>query len=370
MSANIAYENPFTPSFGEVPAHLAGRRQIIKDIVRALESERRRPELTTIFSGARGTGKTTLLSIVSDEAASMGWLVASITAMPGMLEDIEIQVRNQAAHLLEPKDKMHISSIGIPQLVNIELDKQTTGQSNWRSRMNNILDILENDDTGLLITVDELDVELDEMIQLAAVYQHFVREGRKVALFMAGLPAHVSSLLSDKTVSFLRRAQMFQLGRIDDFEIEDALNKTITENGRKVSSEALSYAVDAIDGFPFMMQLVGFRAWDVNPTCETISINDFTQAVDIARSEMKSRIFEATLRDLSMSDIKFLKAMLEDETDSQISDISKRLGWSSSQVAQYRRRLIEAGLIGERRRGVVGFDLPFFREYLIEDASL
>lgn len=51
-------ENPFTPSFGEVPAHLAGRQQIIRDLDRAFLSQRRRPELTSIFSGAHGTGKT------------------------------------------------------------------------------------------------------------------------------------------------------------------------------------------------------------------------------------------------------------------------------------------------------------------------
>ena len=55
-------ENPFTPSFGEVPAHLAGRQQIIRDLDRAFLSQRRRPELTSIFSGARGTGKTALMS--------------------------------------------------------------------------------------------------------------------------------------------------------------------------------------------------------------------------------------------------------------------------------------------------------------------
>ena len=76
--------------------------------------------------------------------------------------------------------------------------------------MDDILDTLEQTGTGLLISVDELDSRLDEMIQLAAVYQHFVREGRRVALLMADLPNEVSSILNDKTVSFLRRAQIKQ----------------------------------------------------------------------------------------------------------------------------------------------------------------
>ena len=83
-------ENPFTPSFGEIPARLAGRDQILYDVTRALESERRRPDLTTIFSGARGTGKTALLALI-------GWVAVSTTALPRMLEDIEIRARRKAA---------------------------------------------------------------------------------------------------------------------------------------------------------------------------------------------------------------------------------------------------------------------------------
>jgi predicted transcriptional regulator len=81
---------------------------------------------------------------------------------------------------------------------------------------------------------------------------------------------------------------------------------------------------------------------------------------------MRSRIFEATYRELSPADITFLEAMLEDKEESRISDITQRLQWSTSQVAQYRRRLIEAGIIGERRRGVIGFDMPFFRQFMTE----
>ena len=56
----------------------------------------------------------------------------------------------------------------------------------------------------------------------------------------------------------------------------------------------------------------------------------------------------------------------EPEGDSRIADLVERLGRSSSVVAQYRKRLIDAGIIGKRARGLVGFDLPYFRDYLQE----
>ena len=45
------------------------------------------------------------------------------------------------------------------------------------------------------------------MFALAATYRLFVRKDRCVALVMTGLPQNISTLLNDRSVSFLRRAQ-------------------------------------------------------------------------------------------------------------------------------------------------------------------
>ena len=116
----------------------------------------------------------------------------------------------------------------------------------------------------MLFTVDEVDPTLDEMVQLAAFYQHFVREGRKVALLMAGLPHNISSLLNNKTVSFLRRSNRRALDRIPDGEVSAALVRTAQAGNRNVDAAALTAATESIGGFPFMLQLVGYYAWDEN----------------------------------------------------------------------------------------------------------
>lgn len=338
----------------------------MSELLRAYASERRRPELTTILSGARGTGKTTLLSLLSEKAEASGWIAVGTTALPGLLDDIEIETRQRTAHLLEAKPNTHLTGIGISSVGSISFEQESEPPSNWRSRMSGLLDELNAKGVGLLITVDEVDPNLSEMIQLAAVYQHFVRENRKVALLMAGLPYNISALLNDKTVSFLRRAQTYHLGRIADYDIEDALIKTIHEYGRDATSEGIGYAVKAIAGFPFLMQLVGYRSWDVSPESASLSLEDFRYGAELARKETEERILEATYRELSDEDLRFLKAMLEDEGETRISDLVTRLDRSSAQVAQYRRRLIEAGVIGSPKRGIVVFELPFFREFLEE----
>ena len=75
-------------------------------------------------------------------------------------------------------------------------------------------------------------------------------------------------------------------------------------------------------------------------------------------------MLDATYQELSEGDLRFLTAMLEDEGASRVSDIAHRLGVTSGYAAQYKRRLLEQGVIGERGRGIIDFDIPFFREYL------
>lgn len=82
-------------------------------------------------------------------------------------------------------------------------------------------------------------------------------------------------------------------------------------------------------------------------------------------SPARGPCIQGDVSELSDTDLRYLEAMLVDAGDSRSGDIAKRMGVSTSQAAQYRRRLIESGVIGERRRGVVGFDLPYFKEYLL-----
>ena len=58
-----------------------------------------------------------------------------------------------------------------------------------------------------LFSVDEIHgADRDEISQLAASVQHFIREGRPIALIFAGLPSAVSDLLNEGVATFLRRA--------------------------------------------------------------------------------------------------------------------------------------------------------------------
>lgn len=361
----MTQQNPFTPVFGRIPPYMAGREQIICDMDAAFEGDVADPNLCTVFMGARGTGKTALLSLLAREASARGWVAANVSAVPGMLEDVIEQASAAADSFVERPEGARLKSLSVGTLFGAEWEYRDPSSGNWRTRMTDLISKLNAQGVGLLITVDEVKGNLDEMVQFASAYQHFVREERKVALLMAGLPSHVSALVSNESVSFLRRAKTRTLGRIADAEVSVALRKTVEEGGRSIEDEALSSAIEAIEGFPYMMQLVGFRMWDASPQNELIDSNDAQDGILLAREDFKDGVLDATYRELSDGDLAFLEAMLPDNgAPSSLSDITQRLGKSSANTRVYKARLVAQGIIADERRGHVTFELPYFREYL------
>lgn len=357
--------NPFTPTFGTVPAFLAGRQSILRNMRDAFSDRYGNPNLSTILIGARGTGKTALMSCIRDEALGEGWITASATALPGMLEDIYEQATLSARHLVDQPSSRQLTSLSVGPVSAGWEHSEAAMHGNWRTRMSLLLDQLAPFGTGLLITVDEVRAELDELVQLAAIYQHFVTERRQVALVMAGLPFHVHRLVSDKSVSFLRRSAQHQLGRIPSADISLALRQTFESGGKRAEDEAIDLCVKAIEGFAYMLQLVGYRTWQEAGESSIITAMHALRGIHGARQDLEEYILASTYRELSRGDLRFAEAMAEDPHESRLSNIASRMGVSNGYASKYKTRLLSAGIIGERSRGVVGFDIPGFREYVL-----
>jgi hypothetical protein len=361
--------NPFTPTFGSIPLHLAGRDRLINDVLEGLRNGPGDPNRATIYIGARGSGKTVLLTKITEEASESGWVSANVNAQPDMLDEIMVQIRDNAAHVLSAESVSFITSVAIGGTGITRSEKAGIRRATWRSEMTSLLKELNSKGVGLLITVDELNVKIDELRSLIVTFQHFVRERREVALIMAGLPTKVSDLLRDDSISFLRRAFQHNLEPIEDSEVRYSLKRTINLAEREIDSDALDLAVQSTMGFAFMIQLIGYHIWRQQPESKAISIEDVEEGTVLAHMDLERMIFGNTYRDLSENDISFLVAMLEDNEFSKVSDIAKRMNVTPKYAGMYRARLIEQGIIGSRGYGKVAFDLPMFREYVKKRTS-
>jgi len=357
-------KNPFTPTFGSIPLQLAGRDRIMNDILNGLDNGPGDPNRATIIVGARGTGKTVLLAKVAEEAAGNGWVCANVNADLDMLDEIIIQIKDNAREFITPEALSDLTSISVGGVGVSRSMRQNAPKSTWRSQMTSLIRELNEKGVGLLITVDELTVKSEQMKTLIVTFQHFVRERREVALIMAGLPQKVSSLLRDDSISFLRRAFQHQLEPIEENEVRFSMKKTIRLAGREIENNALDLAVMNTNGFPFMIQLIGYQIWRQQPEKRTISHEDVVEGVGFAQNDLERMIYESTYRELSEKDLAFLQAMLADAEYSKVADIADRMKVSSKYAGIYRRRLIEQGIISSRGYGKVAFELPMFREYL------
>jgi hypothetical protein len=355
--------NPFTPTFGSIPMLLAGREKLINAVLNGLRNGPGDPNRATIFTGARGSGKTVLLTKIADEAAKIGWISANVTASENMLDEIIGVVMLNGEEFLDTKSSIRVTGINIAGF-GANVDFASEQETTWRVKMTQLINALNEKNIGLLLTIDEVDVEWPGVKSVVTAFQHFVRERRDVALLMAGLPHNVSDLLSDKSVSFLRRAFQHRLDSIEEEDVAESIKNTISLSDKKIEVKALKRATEATGGFPFLIQLIGYHSWNQAGREKTITYAHVSNGIESAFDDMKKMIFNTTVRELSPTDIRFLKAMTDDNDGSAISDIMDRMGVSDVYVSQYRLRLIEQGLIVPVSRGKVEFAIPMMREYV------
>lgn len=362
--------NPFKPSAGATPPLLIGRQPVIDSIADSFNEGPGAPGRLTVFTGARGVGKTVMLNEVEEVANSKGWLSINETATAGLVARIE----EHLTHIAEERKRRprrRVTGITLPlRMGGVRTEVTPELAVDVRRRLTSLLDDLKRSGSGLLLTIDEVHAAArTELREIATITQHLIREDREFALVMAGLPSAVSSLLSDDVLTFLRRADKQVLSDVPIDEVHDALVATIEANGRTIDQDAGHQAAEATGGYPFLVQLVGYHVWR-STTATHISLATTLDGITAARRRLGSLVHETALNDLSDVDRTFLMAMSPDNGPSRMRDILKRMGSVAPQYGNvYKNRLIEAGMIGSAGHGKVDYSLPYLRDFLREHGA-
>jgi hypothetical protein len=316
----------------------------------------------SLFTGARGIGKTVMLNEVEGAYVADGWLRVRLTATPSMLGQLQADVRRLVSQQA-PGARRRITGVSAGGVGVDWENTEDTRSADLRSEVEELLDLLAPD-RGLLVTIDEVHGgERNQLREIAALGQHMVRDDRQFALAMAGLPSSVSNLLSDHVLTFLRRADRHDLKALAVDDVEDALRHTVESSGRRLDRTEARAAAVATDGYPFLVQLVGYYSWRAGDGIR-ITTDNVDEGIRTARQRLRELVHETALNDLSDVDRAFLAAMAEDDGPSRVSDLAKRLGQSPQYINGYRGRLVAAGVIEAPARGKVDFAIPFLRDTL------
>ncbi len=370
MDALPHTSNPFRPTFGVSPLIWSGRQTVLLEFEKAILSQPGNPGRSIIVSGSRGIGKTVLLNEVEDIAQRNGWIVLRLSAREGMAQLLTESLVPEAVEKLEPSRKHHIEHISVAGVGSIGWNSDETQIApRLSTRLRELLSLLK--DTGVLITIDEVqDCDPQDLTTIAISFQDLVRDNEHIAIAMAGLTVGVNNLLNLPGTTFLRRARHYELGPLTIADARSNLVETAAGSGKEFSEEAADYAASFTQGYPYLVQLIGFLSWEKSDAAITLD------TVEEARPEairiLGTNVHQPSVRSVPARQREFLDAMADLETTSpngeiSISDIASSLGRKLNEISDSRAKLINRDLIVSAGHGKLEFAQPYLGSYLRSD---
>lgn len=370
--------NPFKPTAGKMPPILIGRQSIIDDFKEGLENGAGAPGRLMLITGQRGYGKTVMLTELGRVAKDAGWEVISETASEGMCDRL-------ASALVRPGMKLRgvnvQPSIGVSGILNASLGGASFSVDQvaltLREVVNQRLAKMPRG-KGIVFTIDEAQAaSMADMVALATTIQHVIRDEdmrdvsdsdkHGVAFVFAALPSLMDELLHERVLTFLRRSVQHDLGLVAYPDVRSAYIEVVREGGLAIDSEVAELAAEASDGYPYMIQLVGYYMWraaEVRGSKE-IEEADVIQGKIDALVLFDDAVCAPLFDGLTAAQKLFVKAVAKEAPQpAKVSEIANRAHRSASWVSKYRASLIKERVVESAGYGLVRLSASHLAEYV------
>lgn len=372
--------NPFKPTAGKMPPVLVGRESAIEQFAEALDNGAGAPGRIMLVTGQRGFGKTVLLTEFRRIAADRKWETISETASPGVAQRLieALDSHNLRINQASLNPSVNIAGIAGASLGSIAISPPAS-PLNLRNAIAKRLESSKiGKGKGILITIDETQAaSLDDLVTIATAVQHVTTsidetnvpdsEKKGIAIVFAGLPSIVNDLINDDVVTFLRRAVQCKLDNVPLLDVKNAFLESVVDSGKTISDDDAWKAAQASDGYPYMVQLVGYYMWQSAQRRHSSKITSGDVDAGIADAQMAfdDAVCAPALDGLKSPELKFLQAMAVDVPDATaVSDIELRTGRSRSWVNKYRAALIKDQVVRTAGHGKLAIAVPHLGEYL------
>ncbi|WP_395647207.1 ATP-binding protein [Terricaulis sp.] len=378
-----ASENPYNPGAGAPPPELAGRDGLLRQADTAIERARRgKPSKSFLMLGLRGVGKTVLLNELEQSAERNGCQTAMFETDPD--RPLAAQIAPQLHRILLRLDRikkagadMHnafgalrsFASVFKVQLGDFEFG--LAGPAATGDLTLDLTDLLvaigeaaKKRETAVIILVDEIQyVQKGDLSALIMALHKISQRQLPVLLFGAGLP-QLAKLAGDAKSYAERLFDYPPIGPLDAESARLALTAPAKREFVAYAPEALDYVVEQTGGYPFFLQVWGSHCWDAAAK-SPITLADAKRASAAAVTALDEGIFKVRLARLTERQRAYARVMAEfGGAPVNSSDIANAMGLSLSQAAPIRDELIKKGMAYSPERGLIGFTVPKFDEFM------
>ena len=372
-------QNPFKPTAGKMPPILIGRQSIIDDFAEGLDNGAGAPGRLMLITGQRGFGKTVMLTELGRVAKARGWEVISDTASEGLCARLAAALaprgpRLEGASLTPSLSLAGVASAGLGS-INIAMEER--GALGLRRAIEDRLEKAKPG-KGIVFTIDEAQAaSMEDMVTLATALQHVIRDEdmrdipdakkRGVAFVFAALPSLMDELLNDKVLTFLRRSLQRTLGEVPLPDVRTAYVETVEDSGKVISDKDALLAASAAQGYPYMIQLIGYYMWQAAQRrgSREVTAADVQVGTEDAALAFGDAVCAPLLDGLAPAQRVFVEAVAKDDPlPARLSDVAARARKSASWASKYRASLIKERVIEPAGRGLVRLTTPHLAEYI------
>lgn len=387
-------KNPYTPSAGIMPPHLAGREDQAKEFLKLLDQDIILKNI--IIMGLRGVGKTVFLESVRTPSLTKNWIwcgsgfsesagISEDNVVKRILADLALVTSNITVHKerlagFRPSEKYKNHNLTYDLLMDIYNGIPGLTSDKLKGVLELAWEEVKKTHQGIIFAYDEAQTMSDhankEQFPLSVildVFQSIQRKGARCMLALAGLPTLTGKLVAARTYTE-RMFQTISLGRLSDSQSREAIIKPIDTSSIKFSEQAVRAIIEKSGGYPYFLQFMCKEAFDVyiaqaqaNPGMKGMSIPYAEIIIKLDKDFFSSRWTKATDRQKEL--LQIIAALEGSDGEFTIQEIVAASKGSehpmgTSQVNQMLGTLINAGMIYKETHGKYCFAVPLLAEFI------
>lgn len=343
-----SYENPYMLAFGVKPQEFVSRVKQTEQILGTFNSAN--PSINVyLISGVRGSGKTVLMTNVSEELKKdPDWIVINLNPTRDILHSaVERLNSNKGFSSVKLKGKIDFSLLGIG--VSIEGAEKISDEE---VALEKLLDCVKKMKKRVLFTIDEV-TNTKYIKEFTTTFQSLIREGYPVFLLMTGLFENIRKIQDEDELTFLYRAPRIELTPLNIGGMSESYKNTLGID----EAEARELAKKT-NGYSYAFQLLGYFSYQKK---QGFDIDVYAQY----RQYLEEYSYEKIWSELSATEKNILIALAKCDTK-KVKDIREILQSKSNDFSVYRTRLMRKGIVFSPSYGELDFTLPEFDQFVLD----